>query len=72
MEIYYRQDELQNLIDTLESLIDNSEYYKQYNDILSDIKYQAIGILEYVEEEIAEQEKKELEEENRQFISSRI
>jgi len=72
MELYYRQDELQNLIDTLESLVDDSEYYQQYNDILNDIKYKAIGILEYVEEEIAEQEKKELEEENRQYEKSRI
>jgi ElaB/YqjD/DUF883 family membrane-anchored ribosome-binding protein len=72
MELYYRQDELQNLIDTLESLVDDSEYYQQYNDILNDIKYQAMGILEYVEEEIAEQEKKEFEEENREFEKSRI
>jgi ElaB/YqjD/DUF883 family membrane-anchored ribosome-binding protein len=72
MELYYRQDELQNLIDTLESLVDDSEYYKQFNDVLNDIRFQAQDILDEIGEQIAEQERKELEEENRQFISSRI
>lgn len=72
MELYYRQDELQNLIDRLDSLIEDSEYYKEYNDILNEVKCNAMGILEEVEERIANQEQKEIEEEEREFINSRI
>lgn len=72
MELYYRQDELTNLIDTLDTLIDDSEYYKQFNDILNDVKYRAIGILDSIEEQIIEQEQKEYEAEQREFINSRI
>lgn len=72
MELYYRQDELQNLIDRLDSLIEDSEYYKEFNDILNEVKCNAMGILDEVQEQIANQEQKEIEEEEREFINSRI
>ncbi len=72
MELYYKEDELVNLIDTLESLVDNSEYYKQFNDVLNDIRFQAGDILETVREKIENQERKEYEAEQREFINSRI
>lgn len=72
MELYYRQDELKNLIDTLEDLVNNSEYYKGFNDVLNEVKYTAMQALDIIEEQIIEQERKEYEAEAREFINSRI
>lgn len=71
MELYERANELQNIVDTLDTLIDDIQD-KEYKEILAEIKYQAQDELEQVEDElyeIEEQEEKELE---REYDNQRI
>ncbi len=71
MDIYDRHGELEEIVDTLDSLADDvtDKYYK---DMINDLKYEVQTDLDEVDKEISKLEKKELEEENRQFERSRL
>ena len=70
-DLYNRKDELEEIIDKMDILIDDITD-KDYIDTFNEIKYDAQAELEEVDEQISKLEQKELEEENRQFESSRL
>ena len=66
-----RYDELDNIVRTLDILVDeiSDNYYK---DMINDLKYEAQTELEEVEEELLEEERQEEREMNYQFERSRF
>lgn len=66
-----RYDELENIIDTLDSLIDDiTDRY--YIDVLNDIKYEAQKELEEVEEQLYKEEQEEQRELEREYYRGRL
>lgn len=66
-----KYNELSNIVDTLDSLInDVSDDY--YSNALEEIKFEAQRELEEVEEELQEEQDEELREMNREFERSRL
>ena len=70
-DLYNRKDELEEIIDKMDTLIDDVTDV-DYKDTFKEIKYDAESELEEVDEQISKLEQKELEEENRQFERSRL
>ena len=70
-DLYNKKDELEEIIDKMDILIDDITDV-DYKDTFKEIKYDAQSELEEVDEQISKLEQKELEEENRQFESSRL
>lgn len=70
-DLYNRKDELEEIIDKMDTLIDDITDV-DYKDTFKEIKYDAESELEEVDEQIGKLEQKELEEENRQFERSRL
>ena len=71
MDLYDKQGELEQIVDTLDSLADDISD-KYYKDMINELKFEAQEELEEVDEQISEIERRELEEENRQFERSRL
>lgn len=71
MDYYDRSDELEDIVNTLDRLVDDikDQYYK---DVLNDIKYSAQMELDEVEEKIAEIEREEQNELEREFDKERL
>ena len=71
MNYYDKYDELYNIVSTLDCLVDETkdQYYK---DVLNEIKYEAQTELDGVEEKIAEIEREEQEELEREFDKERL
>ena len=70
-DLYNRKDELEEIIDKVDTLIDDITNV-DYKDTFKEIKYDAESELEEVDEQIGKLEQKELEEENTQFERSRL
>lgn len=70
-DLYNKKDELEEIIDKMDTLIDDVTDV-DYKETFRVIKYDAESELEEVDEQISKLEKKELEEENRQFERSRL
>lgn len=71
MDLYDKQDELENIVDTLDVLVDDITD-KYYIDMINELKYEAQTELEEVNEQISEEEREEMQEENRQYEESRL
>ena len=71
MNYYDRSDELEDIVDTLDRLVDDIKD-KYYKDVLNDIKYEAQMELDGVEEKIAEIEREEQRELEREFDKERL
>lgn len=74
MDLWEKANELQNIVDTLDTLIreikdpDN----KQYKDMLQELKYEVRDELEEVEDEIYTLEEEEQEEIEQEYNSMRL
>ena len=71
MDLYDKQGELENIVDTLDVLVDDITD-KYYIDMINELKYEAQTELEEVNEQISEEEREEMQEENRQYERSRL
>lgn len=71
MDLQGKYDELDNIVNTLDVLIDETTD-KYFIDMLSELKFEAQNELEEIQEEIAIEEEKELFEQNREFEESRL
>lgn len=71
MDLYDKQGELENIVDTLDVLVDDITD-KYYIDMINELKYEAQTELEEVNEKISEEEREEIQEENRQYERSRL
>lgn len=70
-KLYERQDELETIIDGIDSIVDNITD-KYYIDVLNESKYEAENELEEIEDRICEYENEEEREENIEFEGSRL
>lgn len=71
MDLYDKQGELENIVDTLDVLVDDITD-KYYIDMINELKSEAQTELEEVNEKISEEEREEIQEENRQYERSRL
>lgn len=71
MELYEKANELQNIVDTLDMLVDETKN-KYYKDMLNELKYEAKKELEEVEDEIYTIEEEEQEEIEQEYNSMRL
>ena len=71
MDLQERYDELDNIVSTLDSLI-NEINDESYIEDLQYIKYQAENERDEVETDLQKEQDKELKEMNRQYIESRL
>lgn len=68
MDDYDRKDEIENIINTLEGLKEDISIYKtEFIPVLEEMIVQANDKLEVLDERISEQERRENEEEERQY-----
>ena len=72
MSLYEKVDDLENIVDTLGSLIRELNKESDFIDILSDIKIEAFGQLEEAQEELAKKERAEQKELEIEFDRERI
>ena len=71
MDLQERYDELDNIVSTLDSLI-NEINDESYIEDLQYIKYQAENERDEIETNLQKEQNKEYKEMNRQFIESRL
>lgn len=71
MNLQERFDELENIVDTLNVLIDEITD-KNYIEDLRNIKYQAMNEMDEISNQLEEEYEKEQRELDRQFIMERI
>lgn len=71
MNLQEKYDELDNIINTLDVLVDETKD-KYFIDLLNEIKYEAQEQLTEVERDLIEKEEKELLRQNKEFEESRL
>lgn len=71
MDFQKKYDELDNIVITLDELI-NETTDEYFIDMLNELKFEAQNQLEEVEAEISNEEEKELFRQNREFEESRL
>ena len=71
MDLQEKYDELDNIVSTLDILIDEISD-KYYIDMLNEIKFEAQDQRDEIEEQLHKQEEKEMFEQNRDFEKNRL
>ena len=71
MDLQEKYDELDNIVSTLDILIDEISD-KYYIDMLNEIKFEVQDQRDEIEEQLHKQEEKEMFEQNRNFEKNRL